>query len=321
MFNYQTYSFTTKGTSHLKNEDRFCVKQTGQLLWAGVFDGVSTGGGGDIAAQAAADAMSEIICPTNSIDSVKSTGLEIIAKAQEAILSMQRHYPHFTGLKTTASIVCVDTKQGLLYCFNLGDSAVFLNRSGKHIEKKTSDDTVLGDLLAHKRITAKDAKKVPDRVRHELTKYLGMEVSSEEIKRIVSFERIGLNSSDSIILCTDGLWGFTPEKAMRKSCDQTDDPAVALAKLSREQYKSNDDTTVIVIRPEQSPVRNTVRVLSVAFGIFLFAAGFLSGVFCSVYMKGIEENPRHKSCESSGNGSDTTVISLIINSTSNENDN
>ena len=321
MLNYQTYSFSSKGTSHLKNEDRFCVKQTGQLLWAGVFDGVSTGGGGDIAAQAAADAMSEIICPTNSIDSVKSTGLEIIAKAQEAILSMQRHYPHFTGLKTTASIVCVDTKQGLLYCFNLGDSAVFLNRSGKHIEKKTSDDTVLGDLLAHKRITAKDAKKVPDRVRHELTKYLGMETSPEDIKRLVSFERIDLNSADSIILCTDGLCGFTPEKAMLKICGQANDPAAVLANLSREQYNSNDDTTVIVIRPERSLVRNTVRGLSVALGIFLFAAGFLSGVFCSVYMKGIEDLPRHTSCKSRGNGADTTVISIIKNSTSNENEN
>lgn len=321
MFNYQTYSFTTKGISHLKNEDRFCVKQTGQLLWAGVFDGVSTGGGGDIAAQAAADAMSEIICPTNTIDSVKSTGLEIISKAQEAILSMQRDYPHFAGLKTTASIVCVDTKQGLLYCFNLGDSAVFLNRSGKHIEKKTSDDTVLGDLLAHKRITAKDAKKVPDRVRHELTKYLGMEASPEEIKRLVSFERIDLNSSDGIILCTDGLWGFTPEKALRRTCVRAGDPAIALVNLSREQYNSNDDTTVIVIRPEQSPVRTTARGLSIALGIFLFAAGFLSGVFCSVCMKGKVEIARHNSCESIGKASDTTGISLIINSTSNENEN
>ena len=321
MVEYKIYTSSVKGTSHLLNEDCLLVKEKEGRIWAGVFDGVSSGGGGDIAAKTAVEQMSAVLDDVNAPTNLVDIAIKIIAKAQERILSKQSEYPEFGGIKSTATIVCIDRKNECLYWFNLGDSAVFINHSGKKLTKITCDDTIIGSLISQGKLTSKEAKRLPERARHELVKYLGMDAGSDELKELVSYGRETLTSRDSVLLCTDGLFGFTPEAVMRKVAWQSDDPAASLSTLTSQKYNSPDDTTVIVIRPQRLS-NHSIRWLSAAVGLFLFASGFVIGTLCSQYMKETVPIPRQNKIESAKADSDTTVYTVLTqNSISDENKN
>lgn len=317
MVDYKIYTSSVKGNSHLLNEDSLLVKKQGSRVWAGVFDGVSSGGGGDIAAKTAAGVMSEVVDELKDSISIVDMALTIIAKAQEHILSEQSVHPEYGGIKSTAAMVCIDRRNSYLYWFNLGDSAIFIN-NGKKLKKLTCDDTVIGSLLAQGKLTSKEAKRLPDRARHELVKYLGMDVAPDDLKEMVSYGRVTLTPHDAILLCTDGLCGYTPETVIRKVSWRHDEPAIAMTSLSSKQYGGSDDTTVIVLRPNRINNHSTIG-LSISLGLFLFASGFASGAFCSLYVKETVPITRQNEKESGKADSDTTTYTALTqNSISDE---
>lgn len=292
MNTYITYANSRQGSSHFSNEDRHFPARG--LIWGAVFDGISSGGGGEMAAAAALNAMKSIVGSERNPDwDIPETGLAILRKAQSEIRTRRESSPQSMGIGTTAAIVCIDNADNMLYWFNIGDSAIIRCRKGKAPVKLTAEDSVIGRLLAEGKITSQEADRLPQIRSHELVRFLGMDTASGEIADFVSMGKERLAPDDCVLVCSDGLSGYVPAKQIQRVISSSAEPAEELIAMAADRYGSPDDATAVVIRP--SCATGTSKVppfLSFAIGLLLFAGGFVFSSFLTGMMKEKGLRPR-----------------------------
>jgi serine/threonine protein phosphatase PrpC len=92
---------------------------------------------------------------------------------------------------------------------HIGDSRAYLLRVGR-LHCLTIDHSAVQSLLSRKLITPEEAENHPDIP--VLTRSLGR-LSEVEI----DIERHPLAVGDTLLLCSDGLWGFVPEQEIEKA--------------------------------------------------------------------------------------------------------
>jgi len=73
----------------------------------------------------------------------------------------------------------------------------------------TQDHSAVQDLLSRNLITKEDAPSHPDS--SKLTRSLGLQPEVE-----IEIEQHPLAVGDTLLLCSDGLWGFVPEREIQK---------------------------------------------------------------------------------------------------------
>lgn len=91
---------------------------------------------------------------------------------------------------------------------HIGDSRAYLARAG-HLVRLTKDHSAVQELLDLNRITPEEARKSPHA--SVLTRSLG-HVAEVEIE----MSMVALEPGDSLLLCSDGLWGFVAEQAIEQ---------------------------------------------------------------------------------------------------------
>lgn len=281
MNTYTTSAATTRGMAHFRigtsNEDR-SFPDPESMKWFGVFDGVSEGGGGDIAASVARDTLGKMSCESCRTDAeIYATGKAILEAAHEAILKRQKEVPGFKGASTA---VIAYIGEGRIHWFSVGDSAVFrITSKGKPI-KLTSEDSVAGNMVAKGEISASAAAKLPS-TQHALTRYLGMDTRGEDFRDLIHCGTEAIGPADSILLCSDGLYTHVPAKEIAKVVNNSPHPSEDLVTLAKEEYGSADDITCIVLKPlgQEGKKRGLPRALMLALAAIVFATGFFFGVF------------------------------------------
>jgi serine/threonine protein phosphatase PrpC len=87
---------------------------------------------------------------------------------------------------------------------HVGDSRAYLIRNGK-MSKVTSDHSAVQALLSRNLITEEEAHNHPDA--SVLTRSLGHRPEVE-----IEIDRVPLQAGDALLLCSDGLWGYVPER-------------------------------------------------------------------------------------------------------------
>jgi protein phosphatase len=124
---------------------------------------------------------------------------------------------------------------------HMGDSRAYLYRRRK-LKQLTKDHSVVGILLRRGEITPDEARKHPARSR--LSRYMGMD---GEVYPDV--EVVRLLSGDRLLLCTDGLTGPVPDRAIAKILGDSDDPDAACRALVEAANVAGgpDNITVLVI--------------------------------------------------------------------------
>lgn len=297
MRKYDVLYKTVQGQDHIRsgkpNEDSYYIKAVGNLIWAGVFDGISSGGSGNIASRIAANSMSVIVeSQIHNMDIPMVCSL-VFKKAQEQIISGQNDDPDNKKMGTTASLACLDRNNNKLYWFSIGDSAIFLcGRKKQMIHKLTTEDSKLGYMVARGEIT--QAMTIRYAAGHELERWLGMPVESDKIMQYVRGGSIKLNSGDNILVCSDGLYNTIPAKKISRIISHTQNAAENLVELATNN-NSMDDITAIVIKEvnEKTKITSHSKVYYSALGVLLFATGFASGVVLSDSLKERWNNSRH----------------------------
>ena len=254
MYNYHTEKETRIGTKHeslgMNNEDQALIFESPNCVWMGVFDGVSHGGGGSIAATLASQSM-ESVLRESSDNNVYDNGLAIMKRAQESILNSRVIYPEKGMIQTTGAIACIDLRTHFLSWFSIGDSAIFICHNRRKLKKLTVEDTDIGILLSQGKISAKEAAKAT--VGHELNRWLGMNVTPESIDLYVRYGQVKLKKNDIILVCSDGLYSKVPEAVISRILHNKESTAtlVKTAKL----MGSKDDITAICAKPN---IRNLI---------------------------------------------------------------
>jgi PPM family protein phosphatase len=174
-------------------------------------------------------------------DDPQTALMEAFAAAHERILSYAQEHPQFYGMGTTCTAMVVRERQ--LHFAHVGDSRLYLVRNGE-ISRLTRDHSYVGRLVESGIVRSEDAETHPQR--HILTAALG---SGAEVAADVSQEALTLEDGDTLVLCTDGLWGVVNEQEVASVIGKKN-PADACRELVKIalQRGGPDNITVLVLR-------------------------------------------------------------------------
>ena len=237
---------TDVGCQRDNNEDHFAYwepqsdtqfEQKGRL--AVVADGMGGYEGGQEASHIAVDAVLDTY--RNGTDaSPQALLLSGLKAAHERIRQQAAANPTLYGMGTTCTAVALVGDH--LYFAHVGDSRLYLVRSGT-LTQLTRDHSYVSRLVESGLISREEAEFHPQR--HILTAALGtigdLITDSPEIP-------VPLQSGDTLIVCTDGLWGqVRDEEFARLGQEPVLDLCNDLVRLAR-QRGGPDNITLQVLR-------------------------------------------------------------------------
>lgn len=245
--NEDNYTICTHMNGDLKEHSKASVyfpKAFRAWRFAGVFDGMGGGEMGELAAHDSAEIFLKALCgiekglPKSEVDSiVRRTFL----KANNRIRDLQQKYNMFG---TTGTIVGSDG-----FCFkiyHLGDSRAYLFR-GNDLFRITKDQT-LAQLKIDSGIYGSDDLAV-DADRHKLTEYIGRDWTRENLRPVES-PWFSIQPNDSILICTDGLYGMCPDEEiaeiLRKDVD-IEEKCTMLVNRAYEHGGEDNITSMLIL--------------------------------------------------------------------------
>ena len=214
--------------------------QKGRL--AVVADGMGGHEGGQEASRIAVEAIQETYADTTATDpqALLAAGFH---EAHQRIQSYAAAHAKLRGMGTTATAVVVVGDR--LYYAHIGDSRLY-RVTKDEITRLTHDHSYVGRLVESGVISAEEAEAHPQR--NILTAALG---AGAEIVVETPGTPLLLKTADTLVLCTDGLWGQLSDLELQRTVLQNP-PATAcqaLVNLARERG-GPDNITVQVLRVE-----------------------------------------------------------------------
>lgn len=182
-----------------ENEDEF--REKGRL--AVVADGMGGHEGGQLASDIAVRTICEVYGQAAGIE--PSEAIEKgLREAHERIRSYAASHPQYHNMGTTCTAAVIRGTQ--LWVGHVGDSRLYLFRNGR-IRRMTRDHSYVNQLVENGIITDAEAEHHPQR--NVLTSALGIGVDGARVD--VSAEPLLLEPGNTLLLCTDGLWGLVTE--------------------------------------------------------------------------------------------------------------
>jgi len=240
-------SLTDVGLQRGNNEDSF-------LYWepdsdddfgrkgglAAVADGMGGYEGGQEASRLAVETVRHIYDRDFTGDA-QTTLVTALQSAHDMIQRYALEHPEFQGMGTTCTALSIIGRQ---LCFaHIGDSRLYLVR-GETISRLTRDHSYVSRLVESGIVRSEDAESHPQR--HILTAALG---SGRDIIPNVPEQPIPLEDGDTLLLCTDGLWGLVGDLEIA-AVVRANTPADACLRLVRMAIERGgpDNITVQILR-------------------------------------------------------------------------
>jgi PPM family protein phosphatase len=202
-----------------------------------VADGVGGHQAGEVASKRAVNAILKeyYACP---YDDTETSLRYAISQANDAIFKEAQD----TGRDTMATtVVCAVIREGVLTLANVGDSRVYILRSGK-IRQLTEDHSWVNEQIRLGLLTLDEAKANP--YRNVITRSLGNKPKVE----VDIFTAGSLVDNDLLILCSDGMYEGVSEPEMVEVTKRL--PSVQAAEELVDMAKkggSTDNITVMIV--------------------------------------------------------------------------
>lgn len=191
------------------NQDRLAYSYSKDALLLVVADGMGGHRHGEIAAQLAVATMTEafqrLAVPT--LSSPAKFLIDNIQQVHDMIDQLTQEREMLESPRTT--IVAAVVQRGMLYCAHVGDSRLYHFRDG-HLLYRTEDHSIVQSLYS-KGIISKDEMSTHP-YRHKVYSCLG----GDTPPKIDLSDRQELAEGDTILLCTDGVWGAVPDEQIKQ---------------------------------------------------------------------------------------------------------
>lgn len=202
---------TDKGMCRSHNEDSVFVLPDQQLYI--VADGVGGHNAGDTASRMAVESIAAYVTknPLTLAENpceLKNFFMSCISFANENIFKRAAAPGESHGMATTCVMCYIRDDQA--YVVNVGDSRAYLVRDGK-IGQITEDHSCVQELINSGVITEEEAMERPDR--NMITRALGGEPKVQP-----DFFSFKLYAGDTILLCSDGLYGEVSAPRLAELC-------------------------------------------------------------------------------------------------------
>jgi len=243
----QVAGMSDLGCQRENNEDRYAYwepasdaefERKGRL--AIVADGMGGHEGGQEASRIAVEVIEQVYAQPSDGDP-QSQLLAGFREAHQQIVRYAGEHIEFRGMGTTATAIVLLANH--LYYAHIGDSRLYRVR-GQQISRLTRDHSYVGRLFENGVITAEEAESHPQR--HILTAALG---TGPEFTPDSPEQPIPLEAGDTLVLCTDGLWGPLNDGEIQQAVGANPPPQAcqALIELARKRG-GPDNITLQVLR-------------------------------------------------------------------------
>ena len=254
--------FTVFVTSHVgrvrgNNEDNFAlnslskklefdnvnfVKEVSQPFLAAVFDGMGGEAKGEYASEIAASAAKELYTRTckSGCDDFEQEANRFVTLANNRIRNFLEENRCGTGGSTVAAVI---VKNGIAYPFSMGDSRIYLLRSGKLLQI-SKDHTLAQKKVDANIYTPEEAMRSYDS--HKLTKFLGVDCDMEGLEAEY-YDSVCIQNDDMLLLCSDGLYDEVSDKEIaRTMTDYPENPSLELVRTAIKNGGSDNITCVVI---------------------------------------------------------------------------
>lgn len=200
---------TDVGSVRQENQDDFRAGELpGGGAWALVCDGMGGARGGREASHAACDVIESCFAeqyldrcaPGAEEDFMRRAFLA----ANRFVFQKSLREESLSGMGTTG--VCVLAREGKAHLCHVGDSRVYLCRSGR-LRQLTRDHSYVQELVDCGTITQEEAEHHPQK--NIITRAIGVESRVEP-----EYNCIELQKGDVLLLCSDGLSNMVPAAQM-----------------------------------------------------------------------------------------------------------
>jgi serine/threonine protein phosphatase PrpC len=196
---------TDRGVRRSRNEDRLAIRTLADAHILVVCDGVSTSHESQLASAAATAAASDFL--VESIESNSDSDPEellqsAIATAARTVAALGPGDPEGNASSTT--IVVALARNGLATVGWAGDSRAYWIAGGA-ARQLTTDHSWVNQVVAKGEMSLEEAEHSP--TAHAITRWLGADAPADEACSVV---RLPLVEPGVLLLCTDGLWNYSP---------------------------------------------------------------------------------------------------------------
>lgn len=192
------------------NQDRLAYSYSKDALLLVVADGMGGHKNGDLAAELAVKTMTEafqrLAVPT--LSSPAKFLIEHIQQIHDMIDQLTQDREMLESPRTT--IVAAIVQRGVLYCVHVGDSRLYHFRDG-HLLYRTEDHSIVQSMYNKGMINKDDMSTHP--YRHKVYSCLG----GDTPPKIDLSDRHELAEGDTILLCTDGVWGAVSDEQIKRT--------------------------------------------------------------------------------------------------------
>lgn len=291
------------GMKGKNNEDRYAVsahraggKRGVPSLLAIVADGVGGHRAGEVAAEMAVEMICRAVEQSDASQPV-ATLRDAIVTASQAIYLQSIENPAQQGMSSTC--VCAWVLGDRLYLASVGDSRVYLFRSGE-IYQLTTDHTWVQEALETGAITEEEARNHPNA--HVIRRHLGSQQPVEPDLRIrldmngtkeksETNQGVRLLPGDRLLLCSDGLTDLVQNEEIANilKAHPLEDSVARLVNLANARG-GHDNITIVsmeVPRRESMPVGTPARarrsplvwVLWILLGLLFVGSALVGGFF------------------------------------------
>lgn len=205
-----------------ESDDYFEVRIFEDLVVAVVADGVGSALEGRAAAKRTVEALQKNFKIRPNSWTIQESLTNFISSINHILYQESMDSYNYTELVTTLAIIVIDGKQ--LYGANVGDSRVYLKREEKLLQLSKDHNLNQKDMT------------------HVLTKAIGL---ADEVEPY--FFEHDLQSSDKLLLCSDGLYNELDDDFLISGIDLGAKYLVNQALKVQENGELPDDTSAVVV--------------------------------------------------------------------------
>lgn len=206
------------------NQDRLAYSYSKDALLLVLADGMGGHRNGEVAAQLAVktltDAFQRLAVP--SLSSPAKFLIEHIQQVHDMIENVTQTEEYIESPRTT--IVAAIIQRGYLYCAHVGDSRLYHFRNG-HLLFRTEDHSVVQSLYKKGMISKEEMATHP--YKNKIYNCVGGETPPQ----IDLADRHELQEGDTVLLCTDGVWGVISDQQIKEIVQRNADITAATTDL------------------------------------------------------------------------------------------
>jgi protein phosphatase len=221
-----------------------------------VADGMGGAAGGQQASRVAVEALMRAFYSAPASSSSTQL-LRAIQEANSAVYELAQSDPALHGMGTT--IVAAVLHNNTVIVANVGDSRAYIVRHGA-AQQLSTDHSLVGEHVRHGALTPEQAANHPQR--NVILRNLGYEPQAQpDITSTV------LQNGDTLVLCSDGVWGVLPDAEIARLVAQHNGQAAYALVEAANAAGGPDNIGVVVVQVERLAPRAPEPVATAALGV------------------------------------------------------